>query len=90
MNGRNNPTEVLSRRALNRATLARQLLLRRSEMSPLEAIKHLVGFQAQTPHSWYVGLGTRLDGVRPEDVADLGFVKEQGRQFDGMMVESRP
>ena len=71
MNERTNPAEVLGRRALNRATLARQLLLRRSEMSPLAAIEHLVGLQAQTPHSWYVGLGTRLEGVRPEDIADL-------------------
>ena len=40
---------VLGRRALNRATLARQLLLDRSPMSPLDAVGRLVGLQAQVP-----------------------------------------
>src|SRR5258706_6870402 len=35
--------EVLSQRALNRATLARQLLLQRTEMSAADTIEHLVG-----------------------------------------------
>ncbi|MGI8626262.1 MAG: winged helix DNA-binding domain-containing protein [Geodermatophilaceae bacterium] len=55
----------LSRRALNRATLARQLLLARSHSDPLAAIEHLVGLQAQTPLSWYVGLWTRLADFDP-------------------------
>jgi hypothetical protein len=63
--------EVLSRRALNRATLARQLLLRRWPMSPVELVAHVVGLQAQTPHTWYVGFWSRLDGCAPEAVADL-------------------
>ena len=62
---------VLSRRALGRATLARQLLLQRSNLSVLDAVEHLVGLQAQTPHTWYVGLHSRLDGVRPQTVSDL-------------------
>jgi hypothetical protein len=62
---------VLSRRALGRATLARQLLLQRSTLSVLDAVEHLVGLQAQTPHTWYVGLQSRLEGVRPETVSDL-------------------
>ncbi|WP_055588894.1 winged helix DNA-binding domain-containing protein [Streptacidiphilus griseoplanus] len=62
---------LLSRRALNRATLARQLLLDRSDLSVTEALEHLVGLQAQTPHTWYVGLWTRLAGFRPEHAADL-------------------
>jgi hypothetical protein len=37
--------EVLTRRALDRATLARHLLLRRSEMAVLDAVEHLVGPQ---------------------------------------------
>jgi len=53
---------VLDRRALNRATLARQFLLQRSELSPLEVTEHLVGLQAQTPHTWYVGLWARVAG----------------------------
>jgi len=51
---------VLSDRALNRATLARQLLLRRHDLGVAEAVEHLVGRQAQTLHSWYVDLWNRL------------------------------
>ena len=69
--GRRDATPVLSRRALNRATLDRQLLLRRRDLPALEAIEHLVGLQAQTPQTWYVGLWSRLADFRPADVADL-------------------
>src|SRR4030088_3227740 len=62
---------ILTRRALNRATLERQLLLQRSTMSVSAVVEHLVGLQAQTPHTWYVGLWTRLDGFLPEYAADL-------------------
>lgn len=62
---------VLGLRALNRATLARQMLLRRAELSIPEAVEALVGLQAQTTHSWYVGLWTRLEGLRPEAVGAL-------------------
>jgi len=63
--------ETISVRALNRATLDRQLLLRRSPMSALATIEHLVGMQAQTPHTAYVGLWTRLEGFRGEDLSTL-------------------
>jgi hypothetical protein len=63
--------DVLSDRALNRATLERQLLLRRSSMSPLRAIEHLVGLQAQVPLNPYTALWSRLEGFRPEDLAQL-------------------
>jgi Winged helix DNA-binding domain len=62
---------VLSRRALNRATLARQLLLRRSGMAPLEAIEHLVGLQAQEPRDPYTALWSRLDGFSPSTLSEL-------------------
>jgi hypothetical protein len=62
---------ILTRRALNRATLARQMLLDRSEATIVEAIEHLVGLQAQTPQGPYVGLWSRLRGFRPEAVSDL-------------------
>ena len=63
--------EVLSRRALNRATLARQLLLRRAELPVLDAVGHLVGLQAQVPHNPYTALWSRLAGFRPEALSEL-------------------
>ncbi|GAA2501986.1 winged helix DNA-binding domain-containing protein [Streptomyces gobitricini] len=64
-------TDVLDRRALNRALLARQLLLERSPMTASEAVEHLVGMQAQAPDPPYVGLWTRLAGFRVEDLSRL-------------------
>ena len=62
---------VLSRRALNRALLARQLLLERSTMSPLAAIEHLVGMQAQLPTPPYYGLWTRLVDFSAAELSQL-------------------
>jgi Winged helix DNA-binding domain len=63
--------ERLCSRALNRATLARQLLLRRSSISALAAVEHLVGMQAQVPLNPYLGLWSRLDGFQPGELARL-------------------
>jgi hypothetical protein len=59
---------VLTDRALNRATLARQLLLQRDPMSPIDAVAHLVGLQAQVPANPYVALWSRLDHLDPADL----------------------
>ena len=53
---------VLSMRALNRALLARQLLLERASMSIPEAVEQVGGLQTQYAPSGYVGLWTRLAG----------------------------
>ncbi len=63
--------EILGRRALNRALLARQLLLERAPMPALDALEHLVGLQAQAPGPPYVGLWTRLEKFDPAELADL-------------------
>ena len=57
-------TGRLSRRAANRATLARQLLLDRACLPVPRALEHLVGLQAQAPDAPYVGLWSRLAGFR--------------------------
>ena len=62
---------VLDLRALNRALLARQLLLRRAKMPLPAAVEHLIGLQAQVPNSPYIGLFSRLSGFRPEALSRL-------------------
>jgi hypothetical protein len=57
---------VLTARELNRAALARQLLLEPRPLGPAAAIEHLVGVQAQWPASPYVGIWTRTVGFRRE------------------------
>jgi hypothetical protein len=63
--------ETLSRLALNRATLARQLLLARSPMSAREAIAQLAGLQAQVPRPPHLGLWTRLIDYRRDELNGL-------------------
>ncbi len=65
-------SKPLSRRALNRATLDRQLLLSRSsDLTAAEVITRLVGLQAQTPNAPYVALWSRLEDFAHDDLAGL-------------------
>src|SRR5436309_4999597 len=72
-------SDVLSQRALNRALLARQMLLAPAPLPSgpdrgqrvLAMVEHLAGLQAQAPFPPYYGLWSRLAGFRPEDLAEL-------------------
>jgi hypothetical protein len=59
---------VLTLRELNRAVLARQLLLQRKRLSATAVIEHLVGMQAQWPQAPYVGIWTRTTSFRREQL----------------------
>jgi hypothetical protein len=64
---------VLDRRSLNRATLARQSLLERSNETPIALVERMLGLQAQTPHTWYTALWSRLENF---DAAAFGRLLE--------------
>jgi hypothetical protein len=69
--GESNGGDTLSTRALNRAYLARQMLLRRETMTADAAIERLYAMQAQAPHAPYIGLWTRVEGFQPGELATL-------------------
>jgi len=64
-------TKPMTRRALNRALLARQLLLKRERLQPLAVIERLAGMQAQVPRPPFVGLWTRLQKFDPASLLAL-------------------
>jgi winged helix DNA-binding protein len=53
---------VLTQRELNRALLARQMLLDRKRLSLPKALERIGGIQAQYAPSMYIGLWSRVDG----------------------------
>jgi Winged helix DNA-binding domain len=63
--------ETLTARQLNRATLERQLLLRRIDLPVLDVVEHLVGLQAQVPLNPYTALWSRLERFEPTTLATL-------------------
>jgi hypothetical protein len=67
------PRELGARR-LNRATLARQLLLRREPLGVVEAVHRAVALQAQEPASPYLALWNRVDGFDPTEL-DRAFAE---------------
>ena len=59
-------------RQLNRATLARQMLLRRESLGVADAVRRVVALQAQQPASPYLALWNRLADFDPADL-DAAF-----------------
>ena len=61
---------LLSARALNRALLARQMLLDREKISATKAIERLVALQAQVARPPFVGLWTRVQDFKRKELSD--------------------
>jgi len=64
-------SETLTRKALNRALLARQMLLAREGVSALSAVERLVGLQAQQARPPFLGLWSRLSRFERADLRSL-------------------
>lgn len=64
-------TPKLSALAINRALLARQMLLSRSDKSVLDTLEWFIGLQAQAPNAPYYSLWTRLNGFEQSQLSTL-------------------
>jgi hypothetical protein len=62
-------TATLSTRALNRALLARQMLLTREQRSAVDVIERLVGLQAQQARPPFIGLWSRVQDFSRDELA---------------------
>ena len=65
---RSQVSNILTLRQLNRATLARQMLLARSRTSIVNATKQLVALQDQIARPPFVALWSRVEGVKREEI----------------------
>jgi hypothetical protein len=70
----------LTARQLNRATLGRQLLLRREPLDVVDAVRRVVALQAQEAASPYLALWSRIADFDPADL-DVAFA-------DGSVVKA--
>jgi hypothetical protein len=75
----------ISLRELNRATLARQLLLERGATGVVDAVERLGGLQAQEAKPPFIGLWTRLRDFRREQ---LHAALEERRVVRGTMMRA--
>jgi Winged helix DNA-binding domain len=76
-------TRVLTERDLNRALLARQLLLERKRMALPRAIEQVGELQTQYAPSPYIGLWSRLEGFERDDLTQA---LERRRVIQGTLM----
>ena len=60
--------QTLTNRDLNRALLARQMLLKRERMTPAQALTRLLALQSQFPRAPFIGLWNRIEDFKREDL----------------------
>jgi hypothetical protein len=75
----------LTQRRLNRALLARQLLLERSRLPLTKAVERIAGLQTQYAPSAYIGLWSRLEGFQ---LGDLTRALEHRRVVQATLMRS--
>jgi hypothetical protein len=68
--------QVLGLRELNRATLDRQFLLRRTDADAAEVVEHLIGLQTQIPGNHYTALWARIADFSAEDFSQRFEARE--------------
>ena len=83
---------VLTLRELNRAMLARQLLLERARIGVVAAIERLAALQAQWAPSPYLALWSRLEAFRREGLpaVNINIAKRLSIARDQMARASSP
>jgi hypothetical protein len=79
------PERVLTTRELNRALLARQLLLERSRLPLARALEKVAGLQTQYAPSAYIGLWSRLESF---ELPQLTRALERKRAVQGTLMRS--
>ncbi|HEX8158588.1 MAG TPA: winged helix DNA-binding domain-containing protein [Solirubrobacteraceae bacterium] len=68
--------QTLTVKELNRATLARQMLLQRGAVGVVDGVERLAGMQAQEPKHPYIGLWTRIEGFEAGDLRAALLARE--------------
>jgi hypothetical protein len=76
MKPKHSSSPILSQLELNRALLARQMLLQRENITAFEAIERVIGLQAQATNPPYYALWARLENFQKEHLAELILNKQ--------------